>query len=155
MDDSPAAHDQHAVADADGLRQIGRDHQDGFAGASEPVYQLVNFPFGANIYAAGRFIEDKQPRIAQQPARQRRFLLISAGQGADRQFNRVFPQPQPAHLLKDGGADGFAFNHAAGDKVIQLTDINVVLNRMTEKQSLGFTVFGHHSNTVGNSGGGV
>ena len=71
MDDSPAAHDQHAVADADGLRQIGRDHQDGFAGASEPVYQLVNFPFGANIYAAGRFIEDKQPRIAQQPARQR------------------------------------------------------------------------------------
>ena len=77
------AHHQHAVADADDLRQLARDHDDADAVAGELVDEAVDFGLGADIDAAGRLVEDQHLGLGLEQAREQHLLLIAAGQAAD------------------------------------------------------------------------
>ena len=80
----PCAHDDDAVADADDLRQVGRDDEDRDAAVGEIVDDRIDLRLGADIDAARRLVEDQRPSAAVcKQARQQHLLLVAAGQRAD------------------------------------------------------------------------
>ena len=55
----------------------------GQAALGELLHERVNFGFRANIDSLRRLIQDENLRRGRQPARERDFLLIAAGEGVD------------------------------------------------------------------------
>src|SRR3954447_13989312 len=51
-------HHGDAIADADDLLHVARDHQDGDAGISQRAHQAIDLALGADIDAARRLVED-------------------------------------------------------------------------------------------------
>ena len=62
--DAAVAHHEDAVAHADQLGQLGRDHQDRHAVAREPAHEVVDAGLGADVDAAGRLVEDQDAAAA-------------------------------------------------------------------------------------------
>ena len=58
------AHHHDAVADADHLLHVARDHQDGDAGIGQPAHQAVDLRLRADIDAARRLVEDHDLRAS-------------------------------------------------------------------------------------------
>src|SRR5262245_34051551 len=65
--DAALMHHRDAVADADHLLHVARDHQDGDAGIGERPEHLVDLLLGADVDAAGRLVEDDHLRLHRQP----------------------------------------------------------------------------------------
>jgi hypothetical protein len=76
-------HDHDAVAHAENLGHLRRDHHHGDAPARDFGDEAVDFCLGADIDAARRFVEDEDLRIGQQPAADQRLLLVAARQVLD------------------------------------------------------------------------
>src|SRR5258706_4117415 len=72
------AHHQNAVAHAQHLGQLGRNHHDGAPLLGQRMQQLVNLAFGAHIDAARGFIEEENFAIPHQPFGNHDFLLVAA-----------------------------------------------------------------------------
>ena len=77
-------HDDDTVADADDLRQIGRDDEDRCAGFGEIVDDRINLGLGPDIDAACRLVEDQDFWRGRKQARQQHLLLVAAGESAGR-----------------------------------------------------------------------
>src|SRR6267143_3486070 len=86
-DKSAFVHDVDAVTDPEQLRHFRRDHDDRLAGVGELVDDAIDLVLGADVDTAGRFVQDQDFRIGEQPFRQHHFLLIAAGQVAGSLIN--------------------------------------------------------------------
>ncbi len=84
--------DSDSIADSQKFGEIGRDDEDctGFfyaagavAAGGEVVDELVDGGFGADVDAAGRFVEEEDVGIVMEEAGEGAFLLVAAGEIAD------------------------------------------------------------------------
>ena len=87
-DDRSAVHHGDPVAHAEDLGQLGRDHHDRESAGGEVAHEPVDLGLGADVHALGRLVEDQDRGRAGQPAGERDFLLVAAGQVAHRSFER-------------------------------------------------------------------
>ena len=76
--DQALAHDEHAVAEADQLGQLGRDDDDADAVAGQIAEDAVDLGLGADIDAAGRLIEKDDARVDRQHLGDGDLLLVAA-----------------------------------------------------------------------------
>src|SRR4051812_13732281 len=81
-DKDAGVHDADAITDPQQFRHFRRDHDDGLSGIGQFIDDAIDLVFGANIDTAGRFVQDQDFRIGEQPFRQYDLLLIAAGQAA-------------------------------------------------------------------------
>ena len=72
--------DKHAIAHAEDLFEIARDHEDGGAVGRQSIHDPVDFALGAHVDAPRRLIEDNGPGLPGQPFAHDDFLLIPAAQ---------------------------------------------------------------------------
>ena len=79
----PRVHHGDAIAHAEDLRQLGRDHDDRHAALGKLLHQLVDFRLRSDVDALRRLVENQERRLRRQPARQRHLLLIAARQRSD------------------------------------------------------------------------
>ena len=77
------AHDDHAVGQAEQLRHVGGDHDDGLAFLRKLGHQLVDLALRADVDAARRLVEDEHVAVAQEPFGNDDLLLVAAGEAAD------------------------------------------------------------------------
>eukprot|EP01022_Parablepharisma_sp_SALTPOND_P020740 TRINITY_DN385_c0_g1_i13.p1 TRINITY_DN385_c0_g1~~TRINITY_DN385_c0_g1_i13.p1 ORF type:complete len:868 (-),score=317.47 TRINITY_DN385_c0_g1_i13:3732-6335(-) len=82
--DAAFTHHQHAVADADHLRQFAGDDDHGHALSGQLVDKLVDLALGIDIHTARGFVQDQHARGDLQPARQQYLLLVATGELAHR-----------------------------------------------------------------------
>ena len=69
-----------AIAHAQELGQLGRDHDDSRPLPGELAHADVNLGFGAHVDTARRFVQDDQPRLGRQPLGQHDLLLVATAQ---------------------------------------------------------------------------
>ncbi len=79
----PRLHDRDAIAHAENLRHLGRDHEDRDAAFGEPSHQLVDLRLGADVHALRGLIEDQDLRMRLEPAREGDLLLVASRQRPD------------------------------------------------------------------------
>src|ERR1700728_2579306 len=79
-DDPAEASDQDAIRNGEDFGKIGGDHHDGLAFLGEAADLRVNLRNGADVDAAGRFIEDDDRGILRQRFRNHDLLLVAAGE---------------------------------------------------------------------------
>ena len=82
--DHALAHDKDAVRNAEHLGQLARDDDDARPRRCEGLDERVDFTLRADVDAAGRFIEHHDPHRFREPAGEDGFLLIAAGEQADK-----------------------------------------------------------------------
>ena len=80
---------QYPVATADQLVVVGRVKQDRGALVGQPANTLVELLLGADVDAASWVVEKDDARLGHQPFADDHFLLIAAGQSADRTVGAV------------------------------------------------------------------
>ena len=100
-DQMPGTHDQRPVAQADDLRELRADHEDGAALAGEFAQQAINLDLAADVDALRRLVEDQDARVNRQPARQDDLLLRAAGEIARFRFRAGHFDAQPLDVLVD------------------------------------------------------
>ena len=67
------------MGDGHEFQEIGGNDEDGLAAVGQGLEQAVDFEFGADIDAAGGFVEEEDVAVAQQPFGDDDFLLVAAG----------------------------------------------------------------------------
>ena len=92
--DPSLPHDQDAVAHAEDLRQLGRDHQDRDAVRGELVHQGVDFRLRADVDPARRLVHDQDLRVQRQPLGDDHLLLVAAGEIEHLLLDRRRAHPQ-------------------------------------------------------------
>ena len=80
--DAAVIEDQHAIAAADQLVIVGAVEQDRRPGVGQLAHQRVELLLGADVDAAGRVVEQDQPRPGHQPLADHHLLLVAARQRA-------------------------------------------------------------------------
>ena len=75
-----AAHHEDAIAHAQHLRQIRRNHDDAGAVLDQLVHEQVDVLPRGHVDAARRLVEDQDVGVRRQPLRQHDLLLIAAAQ---------------------------------------------------------------------------
>ena len=93
-------HDRHAVAEPLGLVHVVRRQQDRPAGALELVDEIPELPARLRIEAGRRLVEKQQVRIADERAREREPLLLSARERADARVALLLELHQRDHLVR-------------------------------------------------------
>src|SRR5918993_3738526 len=80
--DPALAHHHDAVAHAQDLGQLGRDHDHGLALANEVVEEPVDLALGPDVDASCGLVEDQDVGVREQPLAHHDLLLVAAGQVA-------------------------------------------------------------------------
>jgi hypothetical protein len=99
---SPFVHHVDAVAHAQQLGHLRRDHQDAAALFGQAGDERVDLELGAHVDAARGLVEDQQRRVGEQPLGQHHLLLVAARQVDHR-------------LVHAGAADGQSLAVVVGD----------------------------------------
>ena len=109
----PLAHDEHAVAHAEDLGQLGGDEQDRQALRGEVRDRPVDVGLRADVDAVRRLVEDQDPRLGGKPLREHDLLLVAAREAAHdlRRRGRLDPQ-----LLHEPAGERGARAAAAGTR---------------------------------------
>ena len=81
--DPALVEDDDPVGHREDLGQVARDEDDPEAGRGQLGDDPVDLDLGADVDAAGRLVEDEQPRLGRQPLGQDDLLLVAARQRAD------------------------------------------------------------------------
>ncbi len=140
--DRPAIHHQNAVAHADNLAQIARDEQDGFAAGRQLVDEGVNLRLGAHVDAARRLVENHDPRVALEPARQEGLLLVASAQ----RRNRLPWTGGSNCITRDRRAHPLALSPAANDpptrELVGKSDTDRALQGVVEHKPLPLPLLG-------------
>lgn len=105
-----AAQDDDAVGALDEFFDVGGDEQDGEALPGEFVDEALDLGLGADVDAAGGFVEQQHLGLQAEPAGEEYLLLVAAGEFADLLLGARRLDPQPSHEDVD---DAVLF--AAGD----------------------------------------
>ena len=77
--DAAKASDQDAIGNSKDFRQVGRDHYDRLAFVCQAADLRVNFGNGADVDAAGWFVEDDDRGVLGERFGDNDLLLIAAG----------------------------------------------------------------------------
>ena len=77
------AHDEHAVAHGEDLREVGRDQDHRDARRRQLADELVDVRLGADVDAAGRLVEHEHGRLDVEPLGEHHLLLVAAREVAD------------------------------------------------------------------------
>ena len=150
------AEDEDARAVAHDFVEFGRDEEDGEAVGAELGDELFDLGFGANVDAAGGFVEDDDGGLGGEPAGEEDLLLVAAGEIANgdlgiRGFDAEGADVVVAEFILFGareGAGGAAFGLEGEDEVFA--------NGEVREDALVFSVFGGEGEAVadGVAGGG-
>ena len=97
--DLALAHDQDAGADANQLLELGGDHEHAQAGPGEVADDPVDLGLGGHVHAAGGLVEQQDPALVQEPAREHDLLLVAAREQADDAVGVVGHRAQRPELL--------------------------------------------------------
>ena len=87
---APAMHHHDAIAHAQQLRQLRRDHDDAGAARGQPIHQVVDLDLRADVDAARGLVEDEDAARARQPLPEHDLLLVAAAQLSNRLRGRRF-----------------------------------------------------------------
>ncbi len=82
-DGAAVGHDRHAVAEALGLLDVVRRHQDARALAAQQVDQRPQLLADLRVEADGRLVEQHEPRLVHEPARDQQPPAHAAGELVD------------------------------------------------------------------------
>ena len=97
--DPPAVHDRDAIAHAEDLRQLRRDHQDGEPALGQLCIRPWISAFAPTSTPCVGSSRISTRRLGRQPARQRDFLLIAARQRPDLGAHRGRLDAQPIDVF--------------------------------------------------------
>src|SRR5690349_5387976 len=100
--DQPLPHDEHPVGQAEHLRQVRGDDDDGEPFGRQVADDGVDLALGAHVDALCRLVEEQHLGVRGEPPGQQHLLLVAAGQRRHRLLPRAGPQPQPAQVAVDG-----------------------------------------------------
>ena len=87
--DPTLVEDEDPVGHRDDLGQVARDEDDPEAGRGQLRDDPVDLDLGPDVDAAGRLVEDQQPRLRGQPLGEDDLLLVAARQCADHLLDAV------------------------------------------------------------------
>ena len=113
------AHDEDAVAHAEDLGELGGDHDDGDPLLGELGDQGVDLGLGADVDAAGGFVEDENLRLGGEPAGDDDLLLVAAGEGADALLHRRGADAEVVDVAGDERALAGARRETRGTEAVQ------------------------------------
>ena len=91
-----------AVGQLEDLVELGRHEQDGGPGIALGDRLAVDELDAADVEAAGRLVEDEQPQVAAELARDDDLLLVAAGQGRRLRVGRRRPDVERLDPLLGG-----------------------------------------------------
>ena len=77
------AEDDDAAGEIHEFGKFGGDQENGGARAGELIEQVMDFAFGADVNAAGGFIDDQDFALPGEPFGEGDFLLVTAAQTGD------------------------------------------------------------------------
>ena len=148
--DAPVAHDEHAVAHAQQLGQLGRDHQDALALRGEPVHELVDLDLRGHVDAARGLVHDEDVHLRGQPLRRARSSAgcrrrggARAGRGSGVLMRRSATQ-RPARTASVARAHDAPRRQAA-----RVGQGHVALDGEAQHEPLGLAVLGDEAEPVG------
>ena len=115
----------------------------------ELVHELVDLVLGADVDAAGRVVQDEDPRLGHQPLGDDDLLLVAAREGLDRDVDRGRLDGEALGELEGLGELGVAVDaHEAGEAV-EVGQGDVLEDGLDEHQALALAVLGHQADAVG------
>jgi hypothetical protein len=142
--DPPLAHDHDAVAHADHLEQLGRDHDHGHALARGLADQVVDRGLAVDVDAAGRLVEDQQVLGGGEPLGQHDLLLVAA-----REELHLLVQAGGAQVdrVVSSRTEGWPFAAVSAEPREQraqraVGEHHVVGDRLAQRQPLALAVLG-------------
>src|SRR6266478_3527402 len=134
--DASLAHHTGPVADVADFDLLGRNHQRRRAFGDQPVDQRKNLGLGADIDAAGRLVENKQPCAGCEPFSDHDLLLIAAGQQADRLPRARRRDPELPDQAIGGALRAARIEHAARKQLSQCRHHEIVADRTQQREPL-------------------
>src|SRR5690606_14771049 len=134
--------DLDPVRDADQLHDVGRDNDDGDTTAGELPDEHINFKLGTDVDPLGRFVENADLGIGQQPAGKGDLLLVATGQKLDELSNAWRLNFQRRDLLCDGFALSDSVENAEPRPILHMRQHDIVGNRMRQEHALATPVGG-------------
>ncbi len=142
-------HDHDPVRHAQHLGQFGRNHDHGDAVLRQPRDQAVNFGLRADVDAARRLVEDQDPGLRQQPARDQHLLLVPAREVLDPllQIRGLHPQPL-AHLLAQALHRGLFHETGLHMALVQRGDLHVLEDRELQEAAGVLAVLGQQRHAL-------
>ena len=142
------AHDDHAVGQAEQLRHVGGDHDDGLSFLRKLRHELVNFALRADINAARRLVEDQHVAVAQEPFGNDDLLLVAAGEAADAGADgRRFCADLLGMLLRKL-VHFSVMDEGALEDLLQTGQDGVVRDGQVEAQAVALAVLGEIADAV-------
>ena len=136
---SPSRMIRMRVQMPDQLLELGRDHEDAQPGAGEVADDPVDLGLRRHVHAAGRLVEQQDPALVQQPAREHDLLLVAAREQADGAVGIVRDGAQAAELLVRPGALGLDVQHQPREPA-EVGERHVLRLAPVEHQGLGLAV---------------
>ncbi len=149
-DDAALVHHENPVAHAEHLFEFGGDDDDGCALFGEPVQKPVDFDLGADIDAAGWFVQDEDFRARIQPARQQHLLLVAAAERSDDGIDAGGLDVKLSDIAFGQRAFFVAVDHADRRRAhgLQRRDRGVEGDRLAEEQAERLAILGQKRNSV-------
>lgn len=152
--DRAAAQDDDAVGALDEFLDVGGDEQDGEALAGEVVDEALDLGLGADVDAAGGFVEQQDLGLQAEPAGQQDLLLVAAGELADLLFGARRLDPQPLHEdLDDAVLLGAGDDTGAGE-ARHRGQHDVLAHREAGDDAFGLAVLGQQADAGPDGTGG-
>ena len=131
-----------AVADAEQLGQLRRDHDDALPGGGQPVDDRVDLVLRAHVDAARRLVEDEHVGIGVDPLRQHDLLLVAARELAGlHQHARRLDVHRLAVLVRDLVLL-VVVDEAVLLELLQRRHRDVALDVLDEVEAVGLAVLG-------------
>lgn len=143
--DSSLVHDEDTVAHTEDFGQFGADHKDGFSLLGEVVDEEVEFVFGADVDAAGGFVEDDDVAVTFEPFSEDDFLLVAAGEVLDDFVVVGNLDAQVVDVSGQGVSFASMVDEAEGGKAGQVGQREVFADGVVEDEPVGFSVFGEQA----------
>src|SRR6185312_9337009 len=149
LDNLSALRHQDAIRHGHHFGKIGGYDDDREPIIRQPVDELMNLDDGANVDAAGRFIENDQSRLLDQRFRDDYFLLVSARQLDHSRLliDRAQPQAFAPVVRQDPG-----FLHRDQRKRVgaarQISEVEISRHRHGLEKPVDLPVFGHIDDAV-------
>src|ERR1044071_5897500 len=142
--DPPLAHHEDAMAHAQHLGQLRRDHQDRLSLPGHLVHQVVDLALGANIDPTSRLVEQQDLGVGREPLRDHDLLLVAARQVTRTVVQRRRPDLQRVgvaarHRMGRGGVDRTEPAHTAP----QRRERDVGLDSHAEREPVSLPVLRH------------
>ena len=145
--------DEDPVGHRDDLGQVARDEDDPEAGRGQLGDDPVDLDLGPDVDAAGRLVEDQQPRLRGQPLGQDDLLLVAARQGADHLLDAGHLHVELLGVVVGDGPLRRAVDQEPREEPRQDRQRHVLGDREVQHQAFLVAVLGQVGDAGGHRGG--